>query len=254
MKADDFSLIAAVNNEDILEGCLARSPDVASGRLPFTAIRGARSMAEAYNRGLALTGGKYALLAHQDVYLPLGWLDIAMDKIAALDAAQPDWMVAGPYGVSQDGSHVGRVWDVGIGRELGVARFAPTKVASLDELLLVLRRDGEYSFDEALPHFHLYGTDLVQSCLQMGRSAWAIEMPVVHNSQPVASLDGGYTLAYRYMRKKWAHKLPIPTTVVSLTRNPFPLARVKWRRRHIPERAGRLLADSVDVARKAGYE
>lgn len=254
MNAGDFSLIAAVNNEEILQGCLARSPDVASGRLALTAIRGARSMAEAYNSGLAVTGGKYALLAHQDVYLPRGWLDIALDKIAELDATQPDWMVAGPYGVRADGRHVGRVWDVGIGRELGAPGFAPTRVASLDELLLVLRRDGDYRFDEELPHFHLYGTDVVQSSMQMGRSAWAIEMPLVHNSQVVSSLGGGYTLAYRYMRKKWAGRLPIPTTVVSLTRNPLPLARAKWRRRHIPEREGRLLADSIYVARKARYE
>lgn len=254
MNAADFSLIAAVNSEEILEGCLARSPDVALGRLALTAIRGARSMAEAYNRGLDASGGKYALLAHQDVYLPHGWLDIAMDKIAELNATQPDWMVAGPYGVQKDGSHIGRVWDVGIGRELGAPGFPATPVVSLDELLLVLRRDSDYRFDDKLPHFHLYGTDLVQSGLQMGRSAWAIEMPLVHNSQLVSSLSGGYTRAYRYMCKKWAQKLPIPTTVVSVTRNPIPLARAKWRRRNVPERQGRLLADSVEVARLAKYE
>lgn len=254
MNADDFSLIAAVNNEEILEGCLARSPDVASGRLALTAIRGARSMADAYNRGLEACGGKYALLAHQDVYLPHGWLDIAMEKIAGLNAAHPDWMVAGPYGVRKDGSHVGRVWDVGIGRELGAPGFPATPIVSLDELLLVLRRDGDYRFDDNLPDFHLYGTDLVQSGLKMGRSAWAIEMPVVHNSQVVSSLSGGYTSAYRYMCKKWSQSLPIPTTVVPVTRNPIPLARAKWRRRHVSQRQGRLLADSVEVARLARYE
>ncbi|WP_033376748.1 glycosyltransferase [Porphyrobacter sp. AAP82] len=254
MNADDFSLIAAVNNDEILAGCLARSPDVVSGRLNLTVIRGARCMAEAYNEGLATTRAKYALMAHQDVYLPQGWLDIAMEKIAALNVAHPDWMVAGPYGVRKDGSHIGRVWDVGIGRELGTVGFAPTPIVSLDELLLILRRDCDYRFDETLPDFHLYGTDLVQTGLQMGRSAWAIEIPVVHNSQPVATLNGGYTQAYRFMVKKWAKALPIPTTVASVTRNPIPLALEKWRRRHIPARKGRLLADSVEVARLARYE
>lgn len=250
----DFCLIAAVNNDEILNVCLARSPDVRSGRLKLTTVRGAANMAEAYNRGLDQTGGKVAFLAHQDVYLPNGWLDVAMAQITALDAAQPDWMVAGPYGVRDDGRHIGRVWDVSLGRELGIAGFSPTQIVSLDELLLVLRRDNDFRFDPALPHFHLYGTDLVQSALSLGRTAWVIEMPLVHNSQPVTSLGGGYTLAYNYTRDKWRRRLPIPTTIVPVTRNPIPLALSKWRLRNWPERDGKLLADAVEVAVRAGYE
>ena len=254
MQPADFALIAAVNDDAILEACLKRSPDVADRRLKLITIHNAQSMAQAYNAGLDQISCRYAIFAHQDVYLPQGWLDRAIATLSAVKAEHPDWMVAGPYGVRADGSHAGRVWDVGMGTELGEAGFGPSPVVSLDELLLILRCDAGYRFDHDLPHFHLYGTDLVQSCLAMGRSAWAVELPVVHNSQIVSSLAGGYTQAHHYMRRKWRDRLPIPTTVTPLTRNPLRILKARWSMRGAPTRDGKLLADAVEVARQAGYE
>ncbi len=250
----DFTLIAAVNDDDILSQCLARSPDVVSGRLKLTAIRGARNMAEAYNAGLAQTGGRIALFAHQDVYLPKGWLDLAQAKLAELTAHAPGWMVAGPYGVRSDGQHAGLVWDAGLESELGEPGFGFAPVASLDELLLIARREDGFGFDPALPHFHLYGTDIVQTCLAAGRGAFAVELPVVHNSQRVATLSGGYTRAYRYTRDKWRARLPIRTTVCLLSANPWPLLKAKLRLLRAPRRTGELVHDAVELARTAGYE
>lgn len=250
----DFAVIAAVNDDCILDQCLARSPDIVSGRLPLIVIRGARNMASAYNSGLDQWGGRIALFAHQDVYLPRGWLDLAKFKLSQLQRTAPDWMVAGPYGVRPDGSHVGLVWDSGLGRELGAPGFGFDQIDSLDELLLILKREDPYRFDEDLPHFHLYGTDLVQSCLAMGKSAWAVEMPVVHNGQRVDSLSGGYTLAYNYARRKWRDRLPIATTICRVSRNPYYLWRAKWAVRKIPARTGVVGYDAVEVARKLGYE
>lgn len=251
----DVSLVAAVNNDAVLEACLARSPDVASGRLRLTSIRGANNMAQAYNCGMEQNADRVTFFAHQDVYLPEGWLDRALDVLDALDNEHPDWMVAGPYGVRANGRHVGRVWDVGLGRELGSAGFEPAPVVSLDELLLILKRSPDFGFDPALPHFHLYGTDVVQTCLASGGTAWALELPLVHNSLPVDSLGGGYAKAYGYVRRKWRNHLPIPTTVCPVSSNPLPLALARWRVRKAPPRQGKqLLADAVEVARAAGYE
>ncbi len=254
LSASDFCVIAAVDNDDILERCLARSPDIDSGRLSITTIRGAANMAEAYNRGLEQTDVKICVFAHQDVYLPAGWLDRAVVTLEALDRAAPDWMVAGPYGVQANGNHAGRVWDVTLACELGEAGFQRAPVGSLDELVLVLRREPGFQFDSQLPHFHLYGTDLVQSALAMGRSAWAVELPVVHNNRPIVSLGGGYLAAYRYARRKWRSKLPIHTSIGVLSYNPLPLWRARWRRRKVKSRGDILQADAVEVARLAGYE
>lgn len=250
----DFCVVAAVDNDHIAQHCLRRSPDIAAGALPLVEIHGATSMARAYNQGLEQTQAAIVLFAHQDVYFPRGWLDRAAALLTELTREQPDWMVAGLYGVTADGGHVGRIWDVTLGGEIGQKDFAPTPVESLDELVLILWRDPAFRFDEGLPHFHLYGTDLVQSAWAMGRSAWAVELPVVHNNRPVASLAGGYTLAYNYARRKWRHRLPIQTTVCALTFNPLPLWRVKFRRRNIKGRGALLRADALAVARQAGYE
>lgn len=254
LSPEDFCAIVAVNDDAILAQCLARSPDIVSGRLPLKIVRGASSMAKAYNEGLDTAPGKIALLVHQDVYLPAGWLDRAIMTLDALTRDRPDWMVAGPYGVRDAGTHIGRVWDVNLGRELGETGFAPAPVGSLDELLLILRREPDFRFDPDLPHFHLYGTDLVQSAKAMGRGAYAIELPVVHNNRPWDSLGGGYLLAYRYAQRKWRKRLPIHTTVCQISRNPLPLWRAQWRRRHVTSRGKGLLADAVEVARAAGYE
>lgn len=251
---DDFVVIAAVNDTAILRSCLLRSPDVAAGRLPVVTVEGARSMPLAYNDGLARTDRTVCVFAHQDVYFPEGWLGRTVAALNALTALDPAWEVAGPYGVRPDGHHVGRVWDVTMDCELGAAGFAPTPVGSLDELVLIVRRDAGFRFDPALPHFHLYGTDLVQSALVRGRGAYAVELPVVHNNRPIASLRGGYELAYRYTRRKWRARLPIHTSVCTLTWNPFSLWRAQWRRRGVKARPDGLLADSVQIARRAGYE
>ena len=254
MSAEDFCAIAAVNDDGILADCLARSPDIVSGRLPLKTVRGVSSMAHAYNQGLDMAPGKIAILVHQDVYLPAGWLDHAVAILNALTLDHPDWMVAGPYGVRDTGEHIGRVWDVNLRTELGATGFPATPVGSLDELLLILRREPEFRFDPALPHFHLYGTDLVQSARAMGRGAFAVELPVVHNNRPWDSLGGGYRLAYRYVRHKWRDRLPIHTTICPISRNPLPLWRAQWGRRHVTSRGEGVLADSVDVARAADYE
>lgn len=250
----DFCVIAAVNDDEILSQCLALSPDVVSGALPLTIIRNARTMSEAYNRGLAQTDRPICLFAHQDVYLPKGWLARAVEVLNQLEQDYPDWMVAGPYGVRKDGIHVGRIWDVAMGIALGKTSFPPTPVEALDELLLIVKREPWFSFDPELPDFHLYGADLVQTAWDAGKSAFAVELPVVHNNRPYSSLGAGYVASYRYARRKWRRRLPIFTTICEITYNPLVLWRAQWRRRKAQTTRGGLLALSVEAARQAGYE
>ncbi|WP_156363689.1 glycosyltransferase [Sphingomonas sp. Leaf357] len=250
----DMVVICAVDNRDFLSRCLMRSPDVAGGTLPVVTVEGAASMTKAYNEGLSRTDRTICLFAHQDVYLPKGWQARAVAALNALSEFDPKWQVAGPFGLDARGEAFGRVWDVSLARELGHPSGHPVAVRSFDELLLILRREPNYRFDEGLPHFHLYGTDIAQSALTSGRSAYAIDLPVIHNNQPVNRLDGGYGEAYRYSRRKWRDQLPIFTSVSTLSRNPLDFWRANRGAKARPARTTTLLADSVEAARQAGYE
>ncbi len=250
----DFCVVAAVNSEAILKACLARSPDIAEEDLRLIVIRDATSMATAYNSALGRTRARIVLLAHQDTYLPRGWLDRAIAGLNALTADHPRWMVCGPYGVQKGGRHIGRLWDTALGQEICAQGFNPAPVDSLDELLIILRRESGIRFDEGLPDFHLYGTDIVQIAKENGGSAFAIELPVVHNNRPIVTLRGGYLDAYRYMRRKWRQKLPIWTTVAALSYFPLSLWRAQWRRRKIKDRGPELHTDAVKIAKQLGYE
>lgn len=58
----------------------------------------------------------------------------------------------------------------------------PVAIASLDELLLIIRRGANVGFDPELLRFHLYGTDVVLTAYSQGKSAYVMDIPAIHNS------------------------------------------------------------------------
>jgi hypothetical protein len=261
MEGRTTTIVAAVNDETILAENLRLSPDLGSVRL--VEMRAQPSAAIAYNRGADMAGADVLVFAHQDVYLPAGWVGRLHAHIARIEATHGAWGMLGVYGVRADGTHVGHCWSSGLQRELGGPFAEPVPIVSADELVLVVNGRSGLRFDEALPGFHLYGTDIAQTSLERGLGAFAVHDPVVHNSRRVRSLAGAYTRAYDYMRRKWRKRLPIPTTVVALTRTGLPL----WRHR-ASTRLGWLLragaaagtrqqpghSNGRDIAVKLGYE
>lgn len=222
-------IAAAVNDESILADTLARSPDLTSGRAAFIPVREAKSASLAYNSVLATTTADLVAFVHQDIYVPNGWVSRVLDAAKKLDREAPNWAVLGVYGITHDGGHLGRVWSGDQQVELAGAAGAAGEVASLDEIVIILRTEAGLRFDPALPHFHLYGTDIVQIAALAGRGAHVIAVPVIHNAVPVASLGGGFAAAYAYLQKKWAARLPITTSMTTITRSGMPLLRARLR-------------------------
>ncbi|WP_371055993.1 hypothetical protein [Rhodosalinus sp. K401] len=214
----DWCCIAAVNNIDVLEQNLARSPALQRSPARLIVKHGQPSSSIAYNVGLNQTQSRICIFAHQDVYLPENWEVKLRQKIDALEKYDPSWAVIGLYGIDLAGKRVGRVWDTGIQRELGSKFNSHIPVQSLDELLLVVNRNSGLRFDENLPSFHLYGTDIVQTAIASGKGAYVVDVPVVHNSLPVATVRGGFAASYKYMQNKWRDRLPISTPVTCITR------------------------------------
>lgn len=253
--AKDFAVAAAVNNRQILAACLQRSPDLAVHGLELTIHEGYSSAASALNAGLDSSSAEIVILAHQDVYLPRGWLTNLAQQVDRVEAKYPNWGVLGLFGRRLTGETVGRVWSSGLGREAGEGGFEPAEAATLDELLLVIRRDSGLRFDEGLPGFHLYGTDIVEEGRVRGIPSFIIDAPAVHNSRPVKTLTGAYAEAYAYMQKKWRRRLPILTLICDIEPHPFRLWRAQLQGMKIYKRnIRRPQRDAVEIARSLNYE
>ena len=249
--------IGCVSNDAVTLGENLRRSPVCAEAACVEVIEGAPSAAVGLNRALDRIGSsaRWAVLAHQDVYLPDGWWGRIERGLARVEGPAPG--VIGVFGVRHDGWHVGRVWSSGLGAEIGAPMPAPAPAQSLDEMVLIVRTEAGLRFNEDLPGFHLYGTDLVQTALSRGLGAFVIEAPAVHNSRPVVQLDHAFVAGYRFMQRAWAERLPIVTCVVPITRRGWPLTKSRMKRslrRWIGRSPVGRRGDAVEIARRLGYE
>jgi hypothetical protein len=200
---------------------------IAEGRVPLHVEWHAPSAATAYNRGLTATDAEIVVFAHQDVFLPHGWETLLLTRIAELERKDPNWALLGSYGIGCNGALYGPVWSSSIGCIVGRVPTEPVEVQSFDEHLIVMRRASGLRFDEDLPGFHLYGTDIVQIARKAGLGSYAMALPVIHNDGFKEQLGSDYVAGYRYMQKKWRAELPLETSVVKISWHGLHLLRVR---------------------------
>jgi len=262
---EDFSIhsstvlfASAVNNDGVLESNLKRSPDIHENVYSLTIQRGYTSASHAYNAAIRESRiADWIVFAHQDVFLPQGWTERLLSNIRVLLSNKKKVAVIGTFGITAEGKHVGRSWSVGLGKEIGQPLSEPTPAVSVDEMVIVLNMKAGLTFDEDLPGFHLYGTDIVRMAIARGWGAYVIDAPVIHNSLPVRNLLSGYRQSYQYMQRKWRHELPLPTCVVPVTRSGWPLLSWQlraWKRnwRHRAPHPGRHPNPAM-LAKELGY-
>ena len=253
----DVEIAAAVNDRAVLANCLERSPDIVSGAARLRTYEGYSTAGAAYERALAETSAPYLVLAHQDVYLPAGFAKRLVEQMAQITQTDPDWAAAGVIGIDGTGAIQGQTWSSGLGKLVGVKIEAPVPIDTLDELLLVVRRNCGVHFDLNLPSFHLYAADFVQTAKMNGLKCYAADLPIVHHSRRVVELGGGYRKAYIYMQRKWRRHLPLPNLVCAIDRSPLLLLRrdltVRLRARGKTQRTDPT-GDPVLIARQLGFE
>jgi len=224
-----FAIACASHSDAILGANLARSPCLA--RIPLHVEKGAPSAAAAYNRALDATEAPVVVFAHHDVYLPPGWDAVLAARLAEVAAADPDWALFGAFGVALDAAHIGPVWSSSLGQIVGRVPLAPVEVQSFDELLIILRRDSGLRWDEALPGWHFYGTDIVAQARARGLRAWAGALPTVHNDRYHEALGHDFIESYRFMQRKWRGSLPLRSPITKISRSGLHLLRDQWRGR-----------------------
>lgn len=256
--SDNVSIVAAISDRKILENNLLRSGLFSDQEMRLHEYYNQVSASAAYNRGLADTRTDYIVFVHQDVYLPRNWLGNLRAAIGRLSEHDPAWAIIGAFGKAGNDDLVGHVWSSGLGCELGETLRDPIPVVAVDELLIVMRRVPGLKFDDRLPGFHLYGTDIVHEARKLGMTSYVCDLPVVHNSKPVQTLAGGYTDAYRFMQRKWKADLPLKTIIAPITRNGFGLlkarAKISLTRRQRLARSVPQTSDPRLIAEKIGID
>ena len=166
----------------------------------------------------------WVVYVHQDVCLPEGWDWQLTQQLR--EAERRIWADRGCRGLRCRRGHRASRYDTAACRgadRLGcrsrpdAARWAsscPPTVATLDELILIVRRDAPLRFDPAAGVSSLWGRSL-PSGSRGGVAVVALEVLCQHNSRTVGLPDAFFQSA-RVFARKWAHRLPVATPCVSI--------------------------------------
>lgn len=218
ISSQKITFIVAANDRSILQNNLLASPCL-QGAHPHQLIvqEGFASAAAAYNAALAQSVNEIVVFLHQDVYLPERWLTDLSLTLQQLDSRDPNWGVLGCWGLKQEGEGFGYLYTPGEA-VIGHALEAPEQVQTLDELVLILRRSSGLKFNEELPGFHLYGTDICLTAAKMGLRSYAISAFCIHNSRQYFELPSDFYGCYRHVKRMWKDAMPIQTSCIRISR------------------------------------
>jgi hypothetical protein len=143
---------------------------------------------------------KYAIICHQDILLKLDKRADLDRRLSDLDALDNNWAVIGNAGTNNLYLESMKITYVdGACVEKGVL---PSKVHSLDENFLLIKKSANLALSRDLSGFHMYGTDicLIAECL--GYTAYAIEFNLLHLSK--GKMDASFYELSKKLERKYS--------------------------------------------------
>jgi hypothetical protein len=184
----DSFIEAGFTNDD----CEFRYADNTNGN-SFDAYRG-------INQFLQNTDAKYVIICHQDILLKFDKREQLDARIAELDKIDEYWGVAGNAGTNNlylESMKITYADMVCV--EKGIL---PSKVRSLDENFLLIKKSANLALSGDLSGFHMYGTDicLIAECL--GYKSYAIEFNLLHLSK--GKVDASFYQISRKLQRKYS--------------------------------------------------
>lgn len=213
-----ISFVVASNNHEVLQSNLLASPCLEPKHSHQILVKeGFSSAAVAYNNGIDESLNDLMVFVHQDIILPKRWLADLERGLEYLEKHDPNWGVIGVYGETLHDGARGYVYSSGL-NIMGKPFDRPEEIQTLDEIVLIIRKSSGLRFDESLPNFHMYGTDICMTAMDVGRKNYAISAFCIHNTQPSLILGDDFYESYRHQQRKWRKFLPIRTTCVRITR------------------------------------
>ena len=143
--------------------------------------------------------GRYILLTHDDIELLHDDATDLRDQIAALDALDPNWMIAGNAG----GLRRQRVLHI----DDPVGHFeleskTPVPVEALDENFLVMPRIRAPLASLDLSGFHLFATDMCVQARMAGGNVYVIPFMLRHHSR--GRIDALYLSSLNAIERKYS--------------------------------------------------
>jgi hypothetical protein len=245
-----ITFVVAVNNRELFERNFLASPCLAQLQQHQILVQeNFNSATKAYNDAIEHSRHDLLVFCHQDVILPESWPSELERALDYLEATDPNWGVLGCSGTTADRHHPRYVYSSGLGVS-GKPLPRPESVQTLDELVLVLKKSRGLRFDDSLPHFHLYGTDICLRAAERGMKSYAISAFCIHNTNQYLVLPAEFYECCRYIKRVWRHSLPIQTTCIRITKFNWPIYRRRVREfylRHIrrKELGGRRVDDPL---------
>lgn len=218
-KIEHWSLVVAVNNEQVLQKNLLASPSI-DGRCQIITKRGFPCTGKAYNAGIADARHEIIVLAHQDIYLPQDWIINLERALSQLVAEDPNWGVLGMVGMTRRPNEElkGYCYSTGLQGYVGKPFAEPAEVRSLDEIVLIIRRSSGLLFDESMPGFHFYGTDICLEAEKKKMKNYSASAFCIHNTNGISRFPADFWRAYLYLRLKWWERLPVTTCCTTITK------------------------------------
>lgn len=217
-----ITFVVTVNKKDILEKNFLASPCIL-GPHPHQIILQEKfdSATAAYNDAINKSVNDLIVFCHQDMFFPALWISDFQRTLKYLEQRDSNWGVLGCWGVTSDGQFHGHIYSTGLGI---IGRPSePTEIQTLDEIVLILRKSSGLRFDQDLPHFHLYGTDICLRAAKLGMRSYAISALCIHNTFQGFNLPKEFYDCCKHIKRVWNESLPIQTTCIRITRSNFPV-------------------------------
>jgi Glycosyltransferase like family len=221
-----ISFVTCLSNREVFDSNLLASPTMASGTVhELIAVANCPSAADGLDVGLKRAKHEWVVWVHEDVLLPEGWDQCLANQLSEAERQFGSIGVAGVYGVGDILAPHDRAqplaaerigWVIDRGRVLLDGPELPARVASLDELLLIVKRDSGLRIDPALG-FHLYGADICLQAREPGPAVAALGALCHHNSRSIGLPEAFFRSAEVFARK-WSHRLPVATPCVIIDR------------------------------------
>jgi hypothetical protein len=212
-----ITFVVAMNNREVFENNFLASACLRGAHAHEVVVQERfMSAPKAYNEALERSSNDLIVFCHQDIYFPDGWLEDLRRALDYLAIHDPDWGVLGCSGMTVDRHHWRYLYSSGLGVS-GAPLEHPKPVQTLDEIVLILRKSSGLRFDEQLPHFHLYGTDICLQASRRGMKSYVVSAFCIHNTHQALVLPTEFYECCNHIRRVWSDCLPIQTTCVRIT-------------------------------------